>query len=285
MPTLSVQAKGNGGFRMTAKKRQITGGVGTHGRTHHAAAIDHTGGVLGDHEFAATAAGYHQLLAWLRAFGRLVKVGVEGTGAYGAGLARHLSVCGITVVEVDRPDRKTRRTKGKSDPIDALAAVATRITVLDTEIAQADRRLRPVVARTAPTLSSKFGVGAEVAGQLLTTAGDNPDRLRSEAALPTSAVPLPSRPVADALTGTDSTVAVTEPRTALCTRSCSAGCITNPAPTPTSRNAPSRDSARKRSSVASSARGRRRPGVKRWDGCTTGDERHSGVPDSRPIMQ
>ena len=94
---------------MTAKKRKVTGGVDTHGRTHHAAVVDQTGRVLGDQQFPATAAGYQQLLAWLRTFGTVVKVGVEGTGAYGAGLARYLSGQKITVVEVDRPDRKTRR--------------------------------------------------------------------------------------------------------------------------------------------------------------------------------
>jgi transposase len=49
-------------------------------------------------------------------------VGVEGTGAYGAGLARYLRGHGIVVVEVDRPDRKGRRSHGTSDPIDAYAA-------------------------------------------------------------------------------------------------------------------------------------------------------------------
>ncbi len=49
-------------------------------------------------------------------------IGVEGTGAYGAGLTRALHGAGITVVEVDRPDRKTRRDQGKSDPLDAYAA-------------------------------------------------------------------------------------------------------------------------------------------------------------------
>ena len=73
-------------------------------------------------QFPATAAGYRQLLAWFRRFGTVVKVGVEGTGAYGAGLARYLTSQKIMVVEVDRPDRKIRRTRGKSDPIDALAA-------------------------------------------------------------------------------------------------------------------------------------------------------------------
>lgn len=37
-------------------------------------------------------------------------------------LARFLTASGIAVVEVDRPDRKARRTHGTSDPIDAYAA-------------------------------------------------------------------------------------------------------------------------------------------------------------------
>jgi len=63
-----------------------------------------------------------QLLSWLRGFGRLYAVGVEGTGSYGAGLARHLAGEGVTVVEIKRADRRQRRMKGKSDPLDAHAA-------------------------------------------------------------------------------------------------------------------------------------------------------------------
>ncbi|MFC5832959.1 IS110 family transposase, partial [Nonomuraea insulae] len=65
---------------------------------------------------------YSALLEWMRAFGQLMKVGVEGTGAYGAGLARLLRAEDVEVVEIDRPDRKKRRLQGKSDPIDAIAA-------------------------------------------------------------------------------------------------------------------------------------------------------------------
>jgi transposase len=262
---------------MAARKRQVIGGVDTHGKTRHAAVVDQTGRVLGDHEFPATAAGYRALLAWLCSFGRVVKVGIEGTGTFGAGLARYLASEQIALVEVDRPDRKTRRAKGKSDPIDAMSAaraalsghaagapktrngpveairvvrvarrgavkartaalnqlhgllvsapqtlreelsacpkaklvaycaalsvddeqltdpvtatkaalrsIAERVQHLDAEITQADKQLRPIVAKTAPRLSALLGVGPEVAGQLLATAGDNPDRLRSEAAL------------------------------------------------------------------------------------------------------
>ena len=41
--------------------------------------------------------------------------GIEGTGSYGAGLARYVTAAGIRVVEVDRSDRQDRRRQGKSD--------------------------------------------------------------------------------------------------------------------------------------------------------------------------
>ena len=259
----------------------VTGGVDTHGATHHAAVIDGVGRHLGDAEFPTTPAGYRALRVWLTRHGALGRVGVEGTGAYGAGLARHLRAHGVLVIEVDRPDRKTRRTQGKSDPIDAYAAarstlngaangvpktrdgqveairtlrVARRSAVkartqainalkalvvtapdpvrealrgmsstaliatcarlrpgatgtelaaqhdpgaatktalralarrhqhLSEEITDLDTDILPLVQATAPALLALHGVGPEVAGQLLASAGDNPDRLRSEAA-------------------------------------------------------------------------------------------------------
>jgi transposase len=47
---------------------------------------------------------------------------VEGTGSSGAGLVRFLAASGQRVLEVNRPDRATRRRLGKSDPVDADAA-------------------------------------------------------------------------------------------------------------------------------------------------------------------
>ena len=257
----------------------VTVGVDTHSDTHHAAVIDSVGRPLADDGFPTTPAGYRQLLAWAQSHGEVAGFGVEGTGAYGAGLARHLRAAGQVVIEVDRPDRKTRRQRGKSDPIDAYAAAAAvlsgaatgtpktrdgrveairtlrvarrsaikgrtqainqlkalvltgpaelrqaltglttrqllttcrrlradtrlthvadpvtaatkltlrrlarRITALGEEIDDIDTELRPLVAATAPALMAVYGVGTEVAAQLLITAGDNPDRLRSEAA-------------------------------------------------------------------------------------------------------
>jgi transposase len=273
---------------MPRTDQKVTAGVDTHGRTHHGGVIDEVGRELGDREFPATPAGYRQLLAWLTRFGILISVGVEGTGSYGAGLARFLISEGVEVIEVDRPDRKDRRVNGKSDPLDAYAAaravlagratgipksrtgivesirmlrmvrssalkartvainefhallitapeelrsamqtltrhqklrralamrpardraadpaqaaktalrrLAERIRFLDIEIADADAQLKDLTATAAPVTSAIFGVGPDVAGQLLITAGDNPDRIRNEAAFAhlTGVAPIPA---------------------------------------------------------------------------------------------
>jgi len=107
---------------MAKRKPHVIVGVDTHKDTHHAAVLNATGRVLADQQFPATTDGYRQLLDWIHQLGRPRQVGVEGTGSYGAGLARYLQSQSIAVIEVDRPDRKTRRAHGKSDPIDAIAA-------------------------------------------------------------------------------------------------------------------------------------------------------------------
>jgi transposase len=271
---------------------EVTGGVDTHADNHVAAVIDPLGRHLGHRSFPATPAGYQALAGWMATHGTVVLIGVEGTGAYGAGLTRALTVLGLVIVEVDRPDRKARRDQGKSDPIDAyaaaraaaggratgtpksrtgdvesvralrvarggamkgravaliqlkalivtapaelriqlgrldgarligtcarlrsarhepptpsvhakrtprpgrlvdptaatkraLASIAGRIGVLDAEIAELDDDLYGLLTPLAPTLLALQGVGLDVAGQLLATAGDNPDRLHHEAA-------------------------------------------------------------------------------------------------------
>jgi transposase len=102
----------------------ITGGVDTHKEFHVAAAKDSLGRDLGTKRFPTTHTGYGQLLTWLTGFGPVTAVGVEGTGAYGAGLTTHLRQQDLTVVEVNRPNRQKRRRTGKSDPKDAIAAAA-----------------------------------------------------------------------------------------------------------------------------------------------------------------
>ncbi len=258
---------------MTDLPARITGGVDTHKDLHVAAALDDVGKLLGTQSFATTTAGYRALLEWLRGFGTVVAVGVEGTGSWGAGLARHLAAEGVTVLEVNRPNRQNRRRRGKSDPADAEAAarsvlaeqatgtpkatngviesirllrlarrsavkgrtqaanqmhsvidtapqelraqmiglrsaervarcsrlrpaevatalgaaklallsLARRWSSLDDEIEMLSGELGRLVALAAPSLVAIKGVGTDVAGALLTAAGDNPERLVSEA--------------------------------------------------------------------------------------------------------
>jgi transposase len=253
----------------------VTVGVDTHGEVHVAAAFtSDLGRPLGHLEIPTTPAGYGRLLRWAQAFGDETPCfGVEGTGAYGAGLARHLRRAGCTVIEINRPNRQTRHARGKSDPIDADAAaravlsgeassvpksdedrvsmirtlrVARRSAVQSTtqisnqvkglivtapaelreqlrllsghdlietlaglrpgsittptaaakmalrvlarrhqhlgdEIATLNVELERLTQEVAPELCALKGVGPDVAGALLVAAGDNPERLRSEA--------------------------------------------------------------------------------------------------------
>ena len=253
--------------------RSVVGGVDTHADFHVAAVVDHNGGLLGVESFPVDRAGYEDLLGWLAGFGPLLRVGVEGTGSYGVGLARVLTAADVEVVEVDRPNRQIRRKHGKSDPTDAVVAaraalsgqasvipktrngpveqmrvllvarrsarqqriqtlnqlrqlvftapepirvrfkdryktglvneaaamrpregsdpvafttntvirdLARRVKRLNAETRSIDHALITLVEQTAPSLLELYGVGPDTAASLLVTAGDNPDRLRSE---------------------------------------------------------------------------------------------------------
>ncbi|MDJ0424271.1 transposase, partial [Dietzia kunjamensis] len=165
---------------MSDQHVHVIAGVDTHGQTHHAAVIDSLGRHLADREFPATGSGYRQLLSWLGGHGTVQAVGVEGTGAYGAELSRVLARAGLPVVEVDRPDRKTRRMKGKSDPIDAYAAAtavasgrATGVPKTRDGIVEAVRALR-VPRRSAVKARTQ---AINQARQLVITA---PEELRAQ---------------------------------------------------------------------------------------------------------
>lgn len=264
----------------------VTVGIDTHGDVHVAVVLDHRGRRLGIRSFPTTSSGHRRLERWACGFGPIDAVGVEGTGSWGAGIARHLTAAGYRVVEVDRPNRATRRRHGKSDPVDAEAAaravqagtatgtpktrtgpieairalrvarrsaikarsqaahqlhslvatapdelrdqlrhlklpqlvatcarfrpgnpavavhatktslrsIARRYQHLDNEISELDTTLDALVAETAPNLIALNGVGTDIAGQLLVTAGDNPHRLRSDAAFAhlCGAAPIPA---------------------------------------------------------------------------------------------
>ena len=107
---------------MAADRAEIFGGVDTHKQVHVAAALDAAGRLLATAVFDAAPHGYGELASWLQSWGVVWRVGVEGTGSYGAGLTRHLAAAGVEVVEVNRPNRQTRRRRGKTDTVDAEAA-------------------------------------------------------------------------------------------------------------------------------------------------------------------
>ena len=102
--------------------RKVIVGVDTHKHVHVAVAIDSWGIRLRDQAFVADSGGYQALITWAETHGRIEAFGVEGTGSYGAGLARAVRRAGHRVVEVNRGDRRTRRAAGKSDTIDAEVA-------------------------------------------------------------------------------------------------------------------------------------------------------------------
>ncbi len=102
-----------------AIEEQVVGGVDTHKDVHVAAVLSRTGALLGTAEFPATLVAHAKMLAWMRSFGDIGSIGVEGSGNYGARLTRLLLAEGLRVVEVVRPDRRARRFNGKSDTLDA----------------------------------------------------------------------------------------------------------------------------------------------------------------------
>jgi transposase len=108
--------------RMTGRTRVVIGGVDTHADTHEAAVLDGRGRLLAVKKFVTTDHGIREMLTWMRGFGRVQQVAVEGTGSYGAELTRQLRTAGINVIEVNQPHAHTRSRRGKTDAIDAEAA-------------------------------------------------------------------------------------------------------------------------------------------------------------------
>ena len=108
---------------MLAELVEVVIGVDTHSQTHTAAVLDaRTGGVLARATVPADPDGYAELVVLAERHAGLRAWAMEGTGGYGAGLARHLADAGELVVELDRPKRPARRAGAKSDPIDAERA-------------------------------------------------------------------------------------------------------------------------------------------------------------------
>jgi transposase len=109
---------------------EVIPGVDTHQDEHVCVLVDLLGRRLASRAFPATLEGYHALLGWASQHGHIRRAGVEGTGSYGAGLARYLADHGVTVIEVTRPNRRDRRHVGKTDTRDAEAAAVSVLTGL-----------------------------------------------------------------------------------------------------------------------------------------------------------
>lgn len=165
---------------MTDQLGDVILGVDTHLDAHVGVVIDSVGRVQGTLTIETTPGGYRQLLVWAQRFGQLRHAGVEGTGAYGAGLARFLTAAGVDVVEVDRPNRQRRRRRGKSDPTDAesaaravLAGEATGTPKTRVGIVESIRVLR--VARSS-AVKARTQVGNQIKDLVLTA----PEPIRAE---------------------------------------------------------------------------------------------------------
>jgi transposase len=120
---------------MLADLVEVVIGVDTHKDTHTAAVLDaRTGGLLARATVSADPDGYAALAALAEQHSGLRAWAMEGTGGYGAGLARHLEQASELVIELDRPKRPARKAGAKSDPIDAERAA--RDALARTQLAQ-----------------------------------------------------------------------------------------------------------------------------------------------------
>jgi len=137
-------------------------GVDTHKHVHVAVAIDTAGRRLGDQSFVADAGGYQALITWAHTLGRIEAFGIEGTGSYGAGLARAVRRAGHRVAEVNRGDRRLRRAAGKSDTIDAEAAARSVLAGQSTAI--------PKTADGAVEMMRQLKIARDTAVKARTTA-------------------------------------------------------------------------------------------------------------------
>jgi transposase len=107
---------------LATEPTNVIAGIDTHADTHHVAVINEHGKPLADREFLAVGSGYRKIFDFIISYGTVTAVGVEGTGSYGAEIAKTLRGEGLCVLEVNRPNRAARRLKGKSDPLDAYQA-------------------------------------------------------------------------------------------------------------------------------------------------------------------
>ncbi|MCA1696177.1 MAG: IS110 family transposase [Actinobacteria bacterium] len=163
-------------------------GVDTHRDTHHAEIAYPTGAAIATCSISNDSAGYAQLLAWIfeLAPGPRLVICIEGTRSYGAGLARAATAAGLTVIECEQPTRKTRRGKGKSDPIDAhlavLAALGLHAEKLPTPRSDGDREALRILLTARQEMTTTTTAQTNRLRALLRD-GDDTDRRLARASL------------------------------------------------------------------------------------------------------
>ncbi len=163
-------------------------GVDTHRDTHHAEIAYPTGAAIATRSISNDSAGYAQLLAWIldHAPGPRLVICIEGTRSYGVGLARAATAAGLTVIECEQPTRKTRRGKGKSDPIDAhlavLAALGLHAEKLPTPRSDGDREALRILLTARQEMTTTTTAQTNRLRALLRD-GDDTDRRLARARL------------------------------------------------------------------------------------------------------
>ena len=116
------------------RERRIVGGVDTHKDLHVAAVVDEQDRVIETRCFATTRQGYRQMLAWMRSFGELQRIGIESSGSYGAGLLRFMQQAGIAVLEVTTPDKQDRRRREARFELQRTRKRCPRLVVAPSEV-------------------------------------------------------------------------------------------------------------------------------------------------------
>jgi transposase len=153
-------------------------GVDTHRDTHHAEIAHPSGAVIATCSVPNSSGGYQRLLEWARehAPGPRLAVSTEGTRSYGIGLARAAAAAGLVVIECEQPAKRTRRGKGKSDPIDAHLAVLTALrldtTRLPTPRADGDREALRILLSARQELTTTATAQRNRLRALLRDGGD-----------------------------------------------------------------------------------------------------------------
>jgi len=133
-------------------------GVDTHKHTHTAAVVTAaTGAAVEDLTVDTDPDGYAALVELADRHGGLRAWAIEGTGGYGAGLARYLAEQGEWVIELDRPNRPARRNGAKSDPLDAIRAAREALARPHLALPRSDGERTALAVRLAARRSAVEG--------------------------------------------------------------------------------------------------------------------------------